>query len=485
MKYFKSAAASPKLGTIYLGACGVSAASRFACNRKPDGFPYWHQLVLDTDHSQLELRFGVDPDMAGQNEAIPGAACIHEWFESPGRQLRVIPLGETGGGTGGDRRIGEEAIKEKTDEILSWMESLHTLVVVGGIGGGTGGAIPAIVKLAAEAKKPILAMPVYPAYREGGKFSKNAEAVLDELLASCPTCIVYNQKVQNFDRLPSEIWMEIDQLCLWRIIDFHHELICTTGDRNIDLNDYHAMLRAGNYVIPGWAEVTNGDSLFNEESLFTNPYLAQRALAKAQCIRLWFHGPWMESEINWTINAVAGRMRCDLKDENSCIKYGLKEKVTDGRKWVGFMASGPVPDVLEDSMGEPDYGSAVPLWPAEPPPPPTPKKLAADELRETPSRVFVPDPVYTPAFTNGNTKPEESGRKVEIACIDTATNQKILLSVSKFAGGKWEMLMARLDNDGVTEEEVDAAICMIEGETGKKVDFPKKMPIRAKQLTRK
>ncbi len=95
---------------------------------------------------------------------------------------RVIHVGATvtnGFSAGGDVELGRQSVEKNSTGIRNQLRDVDLLVVVTGLGGGTGsGAVPVIVRLAREVGALVLCMASMPFKFEGRKISNIAEESL-------------------------------------------------------------------------------------------------------------------------------------------------------------------------------------------------------------------------------------------------------------------------------------------------------------------
>src|SRR5216110_796818 len=112
----------------------------------------------------------------------------------------VMPLGAThtrGLGAGGDPDVGRTAAEEDTEQLRQLCAGAEVVVIVTGLGGGTGtGASPVVARVAKEAGALVLAIATLPFECEGARRQRQAQAGLEQLkeAADAVLCLP-NQRV--------------------------------------------------------------------------------------------------------------------------------------------------------------------------------------------------------------------------------------------------------------------------------------------------
>lgn len=112
---------------------------------------------------------------------------------SCGSNVEFVQLGgglNHGLGSGGDPSVGRQAATESKAEIERMLKDARLLVMVTGLGGGTGsGAAPVLARMAREAGLFLVSVLVMPFSFEGKRRREQAEAALEEV--ACLSDIVY------------------------------------------------------------------------------------------------------------------------------------------------------------------------------------------------------------------------------------------------------------------------------------------------------
>jgi cell division protein FtsZ len=207
----------PRMLLMGVGSSGVRAVEGM-CRRNPD----LGAVVIDTDTKVLQTV------TAGQ----------------------VIHVGNTvtnGLSAGGDVELGRQSIEKDSSSIRSLLRNVDLLVIVAGLGGGTGsGAVPVITRLAREAGSLVLCMASLPFGFEGKKTAKVADEALKRIRTHADAIIrIPNEML--LDRSDAELPAEqafsrshhvmADGIfSLWR-------LLSETGLSGLDFASIHTMLR--------------------------------------------------------------------------------------------------------------------------------------------------------------------------------------------------------------------------------------------------
>lgn len=110
-----------------------------------------------------------------------------------GSNVRFIQLGgglNHGLGSGGDPEVGRNAAEESGDELRSILKDKRLLVLVAGLGGGTGsGAAPVLAEMAREAGVFLVSVLLMPFSFEGKRRRAQAEKALEKI--ACLSDILY------------------------------------------------------------------------------------------------------------------------------------------------------------------------------------------------------------------------------------------------------------------------------------------------------
>ena len=160
---------APRILVIGVGSSGTQAVARM-CDLNPG----LDAVVIDTDTKVLEAT----------------------------SMERVIHVGSTvtnGFSAGGDIELGRQSIEKDSSAIRTQLRQADLLVIVSGLGGGTGsGAVPVITRIAREAGTLVLCMLTLPFAFEGKPILKKAEDALKRIRTHADAII----------RIPNEMMVD-------------------------------------------------------------------------------------------------------------------------------------------------------------------------------------------------------------------------------------------------------------------------------------
>src|ERR1035437_2245342 len=207
---------------IAVGNGGRNVLNWFA---KQEGLAKYHDylelIAVDTDARKLDLAEGDDVGV----HCIPLVDEEHEAF-----------------GTGGDIGKGYAAADSKKAVFDALAQKLAAtkgvLFLVGCLGGGSTGALPAIAKIFKEHDVPILALVAIPSPDEGHLRLLSAYKVLDKVTeAGAWTIVTYNERDDQSGTM-SEVFNRINGNSLGPILMVLKHIFQKTGSVvNLDLND--------------------------------------------------------------------------------------------------------------------------------------------------------------------------------------------------------------------------------------------------------
>lgn len=347
---------SPHLGIICVGGCGVNNAYKLAKALDPAEYPHLSMLVLNTDNEQLKKLFGEKAEQDIKRWTSDGRLSVHMLKHMDGRN-------RDGKGAGGDPEVGRKGVEDARSEIEEFTrsagEELDAIILVGGLGGGTGtGALPALASIVCkEGGPPVLALATTPLLCEGPKRMHRAVDAKKKLFAVCPTILIHNESLPDKKVAFPAAWTTINDACLVPILKALREIIQTMGDvKNIDLEDYRAVLSAGNYVYFGLAECKKEAS--TEECSMEE--LASKLVAQGSFqdtsivgrslhLLMWFHGVWTIDQFEELAKAIKSRVSFVSMDQvqdntEGEINWGMCD-AEEGSKWVALIAvAGEVPE---------------------------------------------------------------------------------------------------------------------------------------------
>ena len=137
-----------------------------------------------------------------------------------GSNVEFIQLGgglNHGLGCGGDPSVGARAAEESSSELQAMLTDARLLVMVAGLGGGTGsGAAPVLAQMAREAGLFLVSVVVMPFAFEGKRRREQAEAALEEisLLSDIVFCFENDYMEELFRNRPGAraVFEEVDRI---------------------------------------------------------------------------------------------------------------------------------------------------------------------------------------------------------------------------------------------------------------------------------
>ncbi len=163
---------------------------------------------------------------------------------------RIIHIGSVvtnGFSAGGDVELGRQAVEKDSSAIRKQLRQVDLLILVGGLGGGTGsGAIPVITRIAREAGSLVLCMLTLPFKFEGELMAEKSDNALKRIRTHADAIIrIPNEMMvdrtdadlsveQVFDR--SQQLMKDGIFSLWRMLS-------QNGISRLDFASIHTMLR--------------------------------------------------------------------------------------------------------------------------------------------------------------------------------------------------------------------------------------------------
>jgi cell division protein FtsZ len=164
-----NAPTAPRIVTLGVGSSGVQAVAHM-CRQNPG----LDAVVIDTDKKVLEA--------SGMAKIIHVGAAVTNGFSA-----------------GGDVELGRQSIEKDSSNIRNQLRRADLLVVIAGLGGGTGsGALPVITRIAREAGTLVLCMVTMPFAFEGKPVTRKAEDALKKLRTHADAII----------RIPNELLVD-------------------------------------------------------------------------------------------------------------------------------------------------------------------------------------------------------------------------------------------------------------------------------------
>lgn len=199
---------------------------------------------------------------------------------SPITEKLVIGRSVTRGlGAGGEVEIGREAAEADRDAIARMMGEMDLIILVVGLGGGTGsGAAPVIAELAAKSDALVLAFATLPFSFEGARRKRIAEDSIGELrqmvhgLIPLPNDVLLQEGEENTSVLNA---FSVADRWIGRGINSLCAMLLKTGLINQDISSVRSVFRdRGGKTIFGTGTAMGGDYVSDAlEDLFICPLL--------------------------------------------------------------------------------------------------------------------------------------------------------------------------------------------------------------------
>ncbi|VGO23405.1 cell division protein FtsZ [Pontiella sulfatireligans] len=207
----------PRMVVMGVGGSGVQAVA--AMSRVN---PALSAVVVDTDTKMLE--------------ACPMKECIH-----------IGAIVTNGLSAGGDVELGRQSVEKNSSGIRKQLREVDLLVVVVGLGGGTGsGAVPVITRLAREAGALVLCMASMPFKFEGRKISNIAEDALKRIRTHADAIVrIPNERLlerADADLLAEQAFARSHQVMCDAVFSLGR-MLPQTGVCGLDFACIHTMLR--------------------------------------------------------------------------------------------------------------------------------------------------------------------------------------------------------------------------------------------------
>ncbi len=285
----------PKILVMGVGSSGARAvAAMSALNPDIDA------AAVDTDAAVL--------DALGMSNTIHVGATVTKSFSS-----------------GGDVELGRQSIEKDSSNIRKQLSSVNLLVIVVGLGGGTGsGAVPVITRIAREAGALVLTMAGIPFKFEGPKIARTADEALKRLRASSDAIIrIENERLVDRSEadLPAEQAFARSHQVMMDGIFSIGRLLTRRGVVGLDFACIHTMLRN----CDGYCNFASAEGSGEERAKMVADALLEHRMLK--------RGRMLEGAAGVVIGLTGGRdLRLCEVDE---VMSRLQEKLPDD-VWFNF-----------------------------------------------------------------------------------------------------------------------------------------------------
>lgn len=179
---------------------------------------------------------------------------------SAGKKIRLGRSITNGLGTGGDAVIGQTAAREASDQIARALAGSEMVVLVAGLGGGTGsGAAPVVAQIAREQGALSVAAVTRPFSFEGRLRHAVAGAAELELLTNADAVSVFtNDRARDLvaaDASADEAFAAVDE-AVSRNVQELLNLVGASGRIDVDFADLRAVLGHGGAAVVGFGRAT-------------------------------------------------------------------------------------------------------------------------------------------------------------------------------------------------------------------------------------
>ena len=248
-----------------------------------------------------------------------------------------LQLGETltkGLGVGGDPAKGRAAAQESEASLKDVLAGADMVFVTAGMGGGTGtGGAPVVARLAKAMGALTIGVVTRPFRFEGQLRDKLAESGIQELRQSVDTLLVIpNDRLFDVveENTPSEEAFRRADDVLRQAVQSISDVITTSGNINMDLNDLRAIMTDSGEALIGMGEATGANRAVRAaKDAVTSPLLENVNIAGAKGL---------------LVN-ITGRMsQLALKEFDEAMSYIQPQVSPEARVKFGM--------VLDDTLGE-------------------------------------------------------------------------------------------------------------------------------------
>lgn len=274
-----------------------------------------------------------------------------------------------GFGSGGDPDVGASAAEESEERVREMLNGLDLLVLVTGLGGGTGsGAAPVIARLAREAGVFLVAVATLPFSFEGVRRREQAERALAQLSIAANVLLCFENDHME-ELLPPgkgahDAFAEADQL-LAKATAAVPMLATSPGLINLGLDELKQVLRSRNARCVFGSGTARGVDRARRaaERALESPLLAYRqAAARAGAVLVHIAGGESLSleEIRVAMDAVGARVNPEAE-----LFFGTAVKPRLGDELRVTLISSVDPEDLVAPVKEPQ-ADPVPVEPAGP-----------------------------------------------------------------------------------------------------------------------
>lgn len=231
------------IAVVGLGQCGGNFANEFARMG-------YSAMALNTSTTDLK-------DL----DSIPPEYKVH--------------IGLSGrNGAGKDRRLGLKSLLSHKDKVLQHVRSLarraEVLLLVGGMGGGTGSNLGDLVNLLAPVGLPMACMVTLPTESESGITKVNAVYAVNNLTRSTlgNLIIVDNAKILKIfpDATIADFYRRANQLVVRTLVEFNSTAneMKSISIRSFDSEDFRKVFLSGGVIVFGATSIKADDHITDD-----------------------------------------------------------------------------------------------------------------------------------------------------------------------------------------------------------------------------
>ena len=303
-----------------------------------------------------------------------------------------IPVGmelTRGLGTGGDPKLGEQAVKESEDHVRRALRGSDLVFIAAGEGGGTGtGGAPLVAKIARELGALTVAVVTRPFAFEGNKRTKAAIEGLERLQSAADTVII----IPN-DRLMAVLERGTSMVEAFKVADDLLrqgvqgicDMITLPGLINLDFADVRTIIRGAGTALLGIGYAGGGNRATEAALAAIASPLLETPIDGAKGILLGVTGG---PDLSLLEVSEAARVVADAADPDANIIFGATiDPDLQGQVWVTVVAAN-FSGVRAAPPREPESETEAPAAPERAARPPAPRA-------ERVSRFDVPYPSRT------------------------------------------------------------------------------------------
>jgi len=253
-----------------------------------------------------------------------------------------------GQSTDGSLELGRRAAAENMDKLRSTVTGAEMVIIIAGMGGGTGtAAVPLIASLAREQGALTVCFVTRPFDSEGEHRSERAEYGVREMQSGSHTradavIVVPNQRILDMvDRKLSisEAYQESDEILI-QGVNAITEMLVETGEINLDFDDIQSALHDQGTILMGIGKATGKNrAKIAAENAITSPLLEENSITGDTVMIVNIASPpnFTMHELDQTMKVIGETC------ENACPIFGLvfkNELELSDEVFVTLIASG-------------------------------------------------------------------------------------------------------------------------------------------------